>query len=331
VTATAKPVLVLGLPRSGTTWMAQVLALAPGAVAVMEPDNEKTSAAAVRAKRGLGRFPVLAPTDTAEEYRRLWSWAFAGAPVGTGLRMGDRLLRSAPESQREAAAAGHAPLRLRLAGSLAGLGTGTRPGPDTDDPITVGRRLIVKSVHAPLAAEWLADSFDLDVLVVLRHPANVLASWIGLDLPDRDRALDTRAAVQAGYVERWGLPVPGAAPLERVVWQLGLLTAALEEAAERHPQWHVRVHETMCVDPPAEFRRLYGDLGLEWTDAVDAELEAGDRPGAGFALQRRASEAADAWRTRLGEQELATLRRVLAPFPLRHWSATDMPGDVCAE
>jgi hypothetical protein len=115
-----------------------------------------------------------------------------------------------------------------------------------------------------------------------------------------------------------------------VVWQLGLLTSALEEAAARHPRWIVRVHEEMCVDPPAEFRRLYGELGLEWTPDVEAQLEAGDRPGQGFTLHRRAAEEADAWRSRLGPAEVAALPRVLRSFPLTHWSADEMPGDACA-
>jgi hypothetical protein len=333
VKAGTKPVLVLGLPRSGTTWTAQLLAAAPGVVGVMEPDNEKTSAVALEGKRGLGRFPVLGAGDEAGSYRRMWSWALAGAPVGSGLRVGDRLLRSATAERRESSVSGRVSPALRLAGLVAGFDT--RPSVlarRTGESGTRGGdvRVIVKSVHAPLAAEWLAEAFDLEVLVILRHPANVLASWLALDLPDRDRALDRSSAVQAHYGERWGLTPPGPDPIDRAVWHLGLMTAALEEAVVRHPEWHVRVHEELCTDPGVEFRRLFADLGLDWTEAVDAELEAGNRPGEGFTLHRRASEAADAWRTRLGAPELASLRRVLPSFPLQHWSADDIPGETCA-
>jgi hypothetical protein len=299
----------------------------------MEPDNEKTSAVALRAKRGLGRFPVLRPGEDAEDYRRMWSWAFAGTPTGVGLGIGDRLLRSSSSAQREAAAMGNAPPRLRLAGWASGIRGRPRkvaPSSGGGAPGVAARRVIVKSVHAPLSVEWVADAFDIDVLVVLRHPANVLASLLELDLPDRDRALDGVAAVTELYMDPWGLTPPGGDPLDRTVWQLGLLTAALEEAAARHPRWIVRVHEEMCADPPGEFRRLFAELGLAWTSDVDAVLEAGDRPGQGFTLNRRASEVSDAWRTRLGPSELASLRRGLGSFPLRHWSDDDMPGDACA-
>jgi hypothetical protein len=300
----------------------------------LEPDNEKTSVVALAAKRGLGRFPVLSPGEPAEGYERMWSWAFAGSPVSPGLRIADRLFRSASPEAREEAVSGHVAPRLRLAGLAAAAGTRRHPESPHAGP-SAGRvgawsRSIVKSVHVPLAVEWVADRFDIDVLVVLRHPANVLASWLELDLSDRDRALDRLSAVQDRYARPWGVAPPGPEPLDRVVWQLGLLTTSLEEAAARHPRWLVRVHEELCGDPPAEFRRLFADLGLEWTDTVDDALEAGDRPGQGFTLQRRADEAADAWRSRLGPDERASLRRGLRAFPLQHWSADDMPGDACA-
>ena len=321
---TPRAVVVLGLPRSGTTWTAKLLGCAPGTVTVMEPDNEKTSVAAMGAKRAVGRFPVLGAGDEPRPFRDLWAWALGGAGIGPGQRLGRRLAAPATAADREALVSGRPPARLRLAGLL------SRP-PRRPPPGAGGAaRVVAKSVHVPLAAEWLADAFDVDVVVVLRHPANVLASWLELDLPDRDRRLDALAAVKERYVDRWHLPPPGPTPLDRAVWQLGLMTAALEEASSRHPQWHVRLHEELCAAPEEAFRRLYEDLGLRWSSRTLDELERGNRPGEGFSLERRLSEVADGWHTRLGAPEQAALRRGLAPFPLRHWSQDDIAGDVCA-
>src|SRR6202035_122847 len=51
-----RPLLLVGMPRSGTTWTMRVLASDPSLLAVMEPDNEVRSAPAIWAKRGSGRF-----------------------------------------------------------------------------------------------------------------------------------------------------------------------------------------------------------------------------------------------------------------------------------
>ena len=320
------PVVVLGLPRSGTTWTAHLLACAPGTVAVLEPDNEKTQVAAVEAKAGVGRFPVLRPGDDAEAYARLWAWALHGAEPTAAQRLAGRLFHRADPGQLEALAAGRPSPRLRLAGRLA------RPPRAVAGSEGSGRRVVAKSVHAPLAAEWLADRLAVSVVVVLRHPANVLASWLALDLPDRDRHLETVTAVREHYLERWDVAPPGrgAGALDRAVWQLGLLTAALEEAADGHPQWLVRRHEELCARPEDEFRRLYQALDLVWTDRAGQELAASDRPGEGFSLTRRAADLADGWRRRLGPEEVAALRRGLAPFPLRRWRPGDLGDDACA-
>jgi hypothetical protein len=323
-----RPVLVLGLPRSGTTWTAHILGQAPGVVTVMEPDNEKTCVTALRPKRGLGRFPVLGPGDEAGAYRDLWAWALAGGPSSLGRRLGGRLFASVEAAGREEVVQGRPPARARLAGYLA--------RPVSSSPArgrsrgAAAERAVVKSVHGVLATEWITESFPVDVVVVLRHPASVLASWLELDLPDRDRHLDTHPVVRRRYLAPWGISVPGSDPLERAVWQLGLLTAALEEAVANHPRWRVRTHEDLCVDPPAKFRALYEELGLLWTQDVAAAIEGGDQPGSGFDLQRQAQDAADGWRTRLEPSQRATVRRVLAPFPLRQWSTADFGDDTCA-
>ncbi len=314
-----RPVLVLGLPRSGTTWSARLLGSAEGCRSVMEPDNEKTSAPAIGAKRALGRFPVLAPGRDEPAYRKLWEWAFAGAPRSLALRAADAALRGADEDELESLVARRRSARLALSAMLA------RRLPA---PAVGGRdvRPVVKSVHACLAAEWLAQEFALDVIVVRRHPAGVLASWLELDLPDSDRGLDRHPAVRADRVEGWGVPGPGPGPVARAAWHIGLLSSALEEALLRNPDWHVVEHEAMCVEPHAQLRRLYTDVHMVWSERVEQVLADYDRPGSGFSPQRRRSEVPDSWRTRLGRSEVAELHRTLDGFPHQQWWRTQDPS-----
>jgi len=68
-------------------------------------------------------------------------------------------------------------------------------------------------VHAPLAIEWLASEFDVDILVMLRHPGSILASWISLDLNDQYVPLHRRPDIQA-LTAAWGVPLPGDEHLE---------------------------------------------------------------------------------------------------------------------
>lgn len=315
MTARRRPVLVVGLPRSGTTWTESVLGTAVGATVVTEPDNEKLSAPAIWAKRRLGRFPVLAPGDEAGSYRRLWRWVFDGAPGNrSNLRAARRLLERSGPDDLEALARGRPSPRLRIAGAL-----GSRL-----ESVEPSELVVAKSVHVCLAVDWIADEFDVDVLVVLRHPANVLSSWLELNLPDRDRGLGESPLIRQRFVERWGVPLPGPGAIERVAWQLGLFTAALEQSASGHPGWVVRTHERLCSNPESEFRKLFGDLGLTWGPTTSLMLEQSDTPGTGFSLKRRSSDLAESWKSRLGDEELETLGRVLEHFPIKTWNPADL-------
>jgi len=309
-----RPLLVVGVPRSGTTWTSNVLGATAGARLVAEPDNEKLSVPAIWAKRRLGRFPVLDDGDHSFRYWQLWRWAFSGAKSGLRLSLAQHQLRQATDEDLEALVQGRLTPSLRVAGILAALPRGASP-PGIS---------VVKSVHACLGVEWLAARFEVDVLVILRHPANVLASWLDLDLPDRDRDLGALSRVQERFVRPWGVPAPGASDLERAIWELGLLTCALEQAASKHPEWHVRTHEQLCSDPEAQFRALARDLGLELGPVALDVLRSSDKPGTGFSVERRTAGLADSWRGRLGSHEVDTLLRVLSPFPIRTWDLSEL-------
>lgn len=206
------------------------------------------------------------------------------------------------------------------------------------DPLPAGQppgRVLVKSVHVELAIDWLASVFDVDVLIVSRHPADVLASWIEVDLKEGEGAakvpFEHREEVGSRDAIPWGVPPPGRTRIERMSWRIGLLQAALEEAAAHHPEWHRRTHEVLCSDPDREFRRLYEELGLTWTDRADAYLRSQNTTGTGYEVKRVASELPGAWRRRLDDRQLTVLRRTLAAFPIAPWTDTDFERDPDVE
>ncbi len=310
-----RPLVIVGLPRSGTTWTSRTLARGSGICTLGEPDNEDFSPPAIHAKRRLGRYPVLDPGMSAPSYRVLWEWILSGGPEGDRIARARQML--GPGSRRRIFDGRLDPVAW-LAGTLA-----RDPRTGSSDFLG-GRRVIAKSIHAQLALDWLVSEFDVDVLVLVRHPANVLASWLDVNLKDaRNATLEKRADVRKRFVEPWGVPYPGPDPIERMSWKIGLLSCALEQAIARHPGWLVRSHEAMCADPETEFRRLFADLQVEWTPEVENYLREHDTPGEGFVLNRVASEMPDSWQKRLDDREITTLSKVFQWFPTTRWSDVD--------
>jgi len=318
VYASRPPLLLAGIPRCGSTWTMRALDSDPTILLVNEPDNEGQTASAIWAKRELGRFPVLSEDADDPRYRRLWDWAIAGAPTSRRLIAAGWLLNTVQPEGRRRFYQGRMSPRMQLAGAL-----GARPGFGRR-PELERHRLLVKSVHAPLALEWLTKTYGFEVFVLFRHPGNVLASWIALDLTDRFARMEDHPAIRARLASTPPLPRRGVDPIARIVWLIGLLTLMLEESTARHPEWVVRTHEELCRDPVAEFRRLFADLHLPWCDAVEDFLTENDRPGQGFAVRRVASDAPGAWKSRLTPGQIDTLQQVLAEFPLTRWTTEDL-------
>jgi hypothetical protein len=159
------------------------------------------------------------------------------------------------------------------------------------------------------------------VVVVLRHPLNIVASHValgwgasGLDSHHRLRKRDGGGVRWAGL--RW-IPdlEPGATPLQRLAWQIGLFVGALEAAAQRHPDWIVVSHDDLCTDPPAGFKALCAGLGLPWTDEAAAFLAASDRPGRGLEVRRVAAEQPGKWAWHLAPDQVDEALAVLSGFP----------------
>ena len=308
----ARPLVLAGIPRSGTTWTMRALAADPVLLPIMEPDNEARSAPAIWAKRTSGRYPVLGPGDRDDRLRALWTWVLDGAPTDRRIHATELLLRAVrPAEHRRYYQGQRAPL-MQIAGLVGAPPTHRRSA------VPTGRRTFVKTVYMPLAMEWLTSQFEVDVLVLFRHPGNVLASWLSLDLHDRYVRLD-RDPVIRGMVDRGELPLPGPDPFERLVWQVGVLDLALERSLARQPTWVSRTHEELCVDPIARFTQLYAELGLTWNEQAEEYLVSNDRPGEGFPTQRVSADQAEVWKQRLTPEQIATMQRVLAQFPLSTW------------
>jgi len=305
-------VLVVGAARSGTTWVARCLGRTTDASYVHEPDNFDWVPFASRARAGLGLLPALeAGADAPEPYRRMWEAAF-GVRRATML---DRLatavhVRVPPAAKSAFLEPDGAPpsLRLRLATALAG-----------PDSAPSGRRRVVKSVNVPLALEWIAARFEPRVLVVRRHPLDVIASRLRFGSAFLENALghlDHRAV--ATRIERWGAPPRPTSTdrSEHFFWLTGFTLSAFDEVAEANPDFQVVDYEDVAADPLPHFQRLVDVLGLEWSPACEEFLVSSNTPGSGFETKRVATKQTGIWRQHLSDEQVTTMCRVLSRFPI---------------
>jgi|SRR5580700_1701819 hypothetical protein len=311
-------ILIAGTHRCGSTWVANVLGRSPGIHNVYEPDSPYTDILGTVVRHRLGAYPALEPDQPSSWYSMVWDLAFAGgwpwsrSPVARTI--GRELSKSPPAFRDQGVAL--------LARGVSAAQVRHRPN------------VIVKSANCGFSLEWIERRYHPRVVVQRRNPLNVVSSWIALnidtDLLD-DPAIRRQWLTPLGMAPKAGFP----SRVAEVAWTVGVLMVALKETAARHSDWIVISHDELSSNPYEGFVALFAQLGLTWTPAVRAYLDAADDPSfvvtganprshpnqqtAGDDGANRRSQQATQYQRRLTPAQIAEARSVLNDLPLGTW------------
>lgn len=247
------PILVTGMHRSGTTWVGKTLAQAPRTYYIHEPFNLETR-------------PLWFETPMPHMYQYVDSKSDShfGEEMARILNLQPRHLLT----RNEVGMPNH--LRLLKRSCLMSSARLRRMRPIVKDPI------------AFFSAPWLDETFSMDVVVCVRHPAACVSSlarlgWYfdvncWLDQPHLLSQIGARYADEiarfAASRHRYDLIAAGT-----LVWKViyGTLISLIPE----HPSWIIVRQEDLAESPREEFRQLFASLGLEYyTERVAASIVA---------------------------------------------------------
>jgi hypothetical protein len=287
--------LVVGVARSGTTWLARALASAPESAYLHEPDSARTEPLTKYALAGTP-LPGLTSTDTNEAFGLVWDLAMRGGWPATGRQA--KALRALASPRLPA----NVRFALYTAAVRRGIATARRPV-----------RLVVKTVRSHLSTEWIESRSGARVLVVWRHPLNILPSWIERGYPEPSFTAGNRR-VQGRFEDTALWPPPPQSSEAALMWALCAQLVVLLEDAAANPQWELVSHEAVTEQPTDRLEALFARLDLPWTRATPEYLASSDRPGTGFEQLRETRREAARWRTRLSESQLSVVRPILDAF-----------------
>ncbi|WP_336207956.1 sulfotransferase [Nonomuraea sp. LPB2021202275-12-8] len=243
---TRPPVLVTGLPRSGTSWTGKMLAAGGELVYVNEPLNPQHppgGCPGILRAQVRHRFQYICDDNSPT-----WLPAFRDT---VALRYRWRAELRANRSPYDLAR------MLRYGGAFA-YGRLT------------GRRALLDDPFAVLSAGWFAERLGCRVIALVRDPVSFVASWQRLGwtvyfhelleqpLLVRDHPEVLRLRVLVGSQDR----VAKAAALWRVT----------REILSRTPGILVTSYDDLAADPLTGFKSLYEYAGLAWTQAAEARV-----------------------------------------------------------
>lgn len=290
-----RPILVTGSIRSGTTWVGKTLATAPGIALIHEPFN-LDHPLGVFAHHWTHQYTYLA--DGVEEtpvveHAMTDTLGFRYRPM-VHLRNRERalrtlgLLRDLPRS-----------LWRRLV---------SRPRPLLKDPIAL------------FSSEWLAERFNMDVVIMVRHPGAFALSYSRIAEPNRFADLLQQRALMEGPLEPFVAEIEKAAgtedPIDQaaILWRVLYATVALYR--NRHPEWVVIRHEDLSAHPITQFGNLFARLDLPFTKrtsrfiahTTDSRNPTEPPDEKLHHLRRNSRESIGVWHRRLPPEDIRRIR-----------------------
>jgi hypothetical protein len=206
------------------------------------------------------------------------------------------------------------------------------------------KRPLLDDPYASLAAPWIAEEFDGQVAVLVRHPAAMVASYRKLGYRAHFRHFLDQPQLMADYLEPWRAEMEALVETDDRVAQVAtfwtMLHRVLGDMADRSDRLHVVRYEDLCADPVGEFERLFTRLGLELNDAARTQIVRGTegnsknqshawRVSRRGGLSRTAFRPMDsksmiwAWKDKISPSEAARIRVITGPVADRFYTDAD--------
>jgi hypothetical protein len=183
------------------------------------------------------------------------------------------------------------------------------------------QRVIIKSVHASLSADWISSQFPVSVVFVLRNPYSLYASYKRMKMPDGFRNLLFQETLQRDgllYLPelRQAFMVEKEDP---IAFQIMLMYKIIENQISAHPEWTLISHDRLCMSPHEGYNRVFDRLGLIWSVDTDAKINTLNESGKGFSPKRISSQQPTKWRSETSDSERSSLQRWIDRFDLNHF------------
>jgi hypothetical protein len=310
--ASSSTVMLVGLPRSGTTWLGKIFDSHPDTFYSHEPDSANL----------LADVPLLPEVASSDRYRQA---------LIDGVKRFRRLRTISvvgkmplfPKSYGSWMPPGLRARELLLLKALArGLGEIQVPrhvsGDPADAPVWVW-----KSIESTGRLGMLARTFPAaKIIFIIRHPCGVAASVFrgsegqkfdaappGEDIGFFRHLAETKQAKSRGLtLERFR----EMSPVERVAWRWALINEKALEDISGLGNCKVFRYEDLCEQPTERARELFAFAGLDWNSQTEAfvsnSTESEDRSY--FGVFKDPRKAAYKWKEQLPSEISGPIRRI---------------------
>ena len=310
---TVKPILVTGAHRSGSTWVGRMLASTPNVGYIQEPLNLEHRPGICGAKFDYW-FPYISSENASLYYEDIKDTIHFRYKFGKELQA----VRSLKDFLRA-----------------------VRDYKDFYTYRISNTRPLLKDPIAIFSAAWLASTFDMDVVVLIRHPAAFAASikakgWTFpfSHIAQQPRLVEEHFSVFAQDIDKYATVEHDIIDQACLLWNLIHLRISQYQA--HHKTWIFKRHEDISLHPLREFQDMYTRLNLNFSeqvrDVISSHSDAKNPVNAAkydpfLFLRRHLKRDSKAnvfnWKKRLSKTEITTVREKTDKISKHFYSQED--------
>ncbi len=311
MTKNKKPVIIFGPPRSGTTWLANVLSANEETTYIHEPDNEKNNYLAYILKNKLRRFPYIKENEKEVNYLKLFDLSLSGKPLPNESKLNALLMKIADKNkekiEKEIPDKPNKTFRIRLAKLVVQL---------KNLHASSNKRRIIKSVHAHLSIPFLQKHLNFTPFIIVRHPAAVIASHMKLKMPDADRKIFNDPKIKNDFLVDYQSEINELeTALEYFALQISIFHHILNIFINKF-SYDFITHEELCKEPLERFKSIYKKLGLTWNSDVEQFIIKHNQQGKdGYDIYRNCEAMNQKWKKTFSKEQSKQIEKAYTILP----------------
>jgi len=178
-------------------------------------------------------------------------------------------------------------------------------------------RPLLKDPTAVFSAQWLASSFNMDVIVLIRHPAAFISSIKRLNWGIPVSHLLEQPLLMKDHLYQFEVEIKELAENKHdiidnaaLIWRL--IHHTIAEYQNNRSNWIFIRHEDLSRDPLSGFENIFSRLNLKYSefirDAISKHTNAANISDAPFSIVRSSESNIWVWKNRLTSSEIDRIR-----------------------
>jgi len=177
----------------------------------------------------------------------------------------------------------------------------------------INKTPLIKDPIALMSTDWLADKFDGDVVVLVRHPAAFVASlkvkkWDhNFEHYTKQEKLMNALAPYAEQIRSYEKTEQDIIDQGILLWNIAYYR--ISQFKKEYPDWIFIRHEDLSMNPVVEYKQIYEKLGLNFSSRVENKIVESSTAKKSGHLTRDSKENISTWKKRLTAEEIARIRK----------------------